>query len=185
WGGGGGGPPPPPPFFLSGGAPARPPPAARGPETPHFLIIDGHGTLLAVTLTSGNRNDVNQLVPLLDAVPLLCGRPGPPRRKPQSAFTDRSYDHDVYRDQVRASRIPPVIARRDTPHRSGLGVHRWVVERTFAWLHGFRRLHIRRQGRTDIHKAFLTLACCLITRRQVLSLTCPTLAPWRQTDLAN
>lgn len=31
------------------------------------------------------------------------------------------------------------IARRGNKHGSGLGRWRWVVERTFAWLHSFRR----------------------------------------------
>lgn len=61
------------------------------------MITDGHGTPLAVILTGGNRNDVTQLMPLLDAIPLVRGRLGRPRRKPQSVFADRSYDHDVYR----------------------------------------------------------------------------------------
>jgi len=30
-----------------------------------------------------------------------------------------------------------------SPHGSGLGVFRWVVERTLAWLHRFRRLALR------------------------------------------
>ncbi|MEW2426304.1 transposase, partial [Streptomyces nigra] len=30
-----------------------------------------------------------------------------------------------------------------TAHGSGLGKTRWVVERTFAWLHQFKRLRIR------------------------------------------
>ncbi|AEM85818.1 hypothetical protein Strvi_6362 [Streptomyces violaceusniger Tu 4113] len=33
------------------------------------MIVDRHGTPLAVTLTGGNRHDVTQLLPLLDAVP--------------------------------------------------------------------------------------------------------------------
>ncbi|MEU6603076.1 transposase [Streptomyces flaveolus] len=51
-----------------------------------------------------------------------------------------------------------------------LGVDRWVVERTFAWLHGFRRLRGRWERRADIHEAFLRLACCLIAHRQLHSL---------------
>jgi Transposase DDE domain len=58
--------------------------------------------------------------------------------------------------------IKPVIARRQTGHGSGLGRHRWVVERTFAWLHNRRRLLIRTDRRDDIHEGFLALACCLI-----------------------
>ncbi|MGX1488031.1 transposase [Streptomyces tendae] len=110
-------------------------------------------------------------MPLLDAIPPVRGRPGRLRRKPQSVFADRGYDHDIYRDQVRARQIIPAIARRGTPHGSGLGTYRWVVERTFAWLHGFKRLRVRWERRADIHEAFLKLACCLITHRQVLSLT--------------
>jgi transposase len=107
---------------------------------------------------------------LLDAIPPVRGRVGPPRRKPDSLFADRGYDHDIYRDQVRARVIVPAIARRGTLHGTGLGTYRRVVERSFAWLHDFRRLRIRWERRADIHEAFLKLACCLITHRQLGSL---------------
>jgi hypothetical protein len=58
-------------------------------------------------------------------------------------------------------------ARRQIEHGSGLGRHRWVVERTFAWLHNRRRLLIRTDRRDDIHEAFLALACCLICWQQL------------------
>jgi hypothetical protein len=45
--------------------------------------------------------------------------------------------------------------------------HRWVVERTFAWLHNRRRLLIRTDRRDDIHEGFLALACCLICWRRL------------------
>ncbi|GHD33574.1 hypothetical protein GCM10010313_79350 [Streptomyces violarus] len=128
----------------------------------HHLITDGHGTPLAVLLTGGNRNDVTQLIPLLDAIPPVRGRVGRPRRKPDSLFADRGYDHDIYRDQVRDRGIVPAIARRH-PARHWTGYLPVGVERTFAWLHGFRRLRIRWERRADIHEAFLKLACCLIT----------------------
>jgi transposase len=44
---------------------------------------------------------------------------------------------------------------------------RWVVERSFAWLHQFRRLRIRYEWRPGMHEAFLTLACALICWRFV------------------
>jgi hypothetical protein len=104
-------------------------------------------------------------MPLLDAIPPVRGRPGRPRRKPESLFADRGYDHDIYRDQVRAHQILPVIARRGTSHGSG------VVARTCAGRPGYKRLRARWERRADIHEAFLKLACCLITHRKVLSLT--------------
>ncbi len=81
------------------GSQTGPSPVDRGRAgSKHHLITDGHGTPLAVLLTGGNRNDVTQLLPLLDAIPPARGRVGRPRRKPDSLFADRGYDHDVYRN---------------------------------------------------------------------------------------
>ncbi|KAF2778751.1 hypothetical protein STPH1_3413 [Streptomyces sp. OM5714] len=48
-----------------------------------------------------------------------------------------------------------MIAKRGEHHGTGLGTFPYVVERTIAWLHGFRRLCIRWERRDDIHEAFL------------------------------
>lgn len=133
----------------------------------HRRITDGHGTPQAVLLSGGNRNDVTQLIPLLEAIPPVRGRVGRPRRKPDSLFADRGYDHDVYRDQVRARGIVLANARRGARHGTGLGTYRWVIERTFAWLHGFRRLRTRWERRADIHEALLTLGCSIICWRRL------------------
>ncbi|MFI1369797.1 transposase [Streptomyces griseochromogenes] len=117
--------------------------------------------------TGGNRDDVTQLLPLLDKVPALpTPSAGPDAGRMRSSRT-RGYDHDKYRRLVWRRGIRPVIAERGEPHGSGLGVFRWVVERTITWLHGFRRLRIRWERRDDIHEAFLGLATCLITHRHV------------------
>ena len=134
------------------------------------MITDGNGTPLAVTLTGGNRHDVTQLLPLLDAIPHLKGRRGRPRHRPRQLFADRGHDYDKYRRLLWKRGIKPVIARRGVPHGSGLGTVRWAVERTNAWIHGFRRLRIRWDLRDDIHAAFLKLACCVITYRRVQAL---------------
>jgi len=99
---------------------------------------------------------------LLEAIPPVRGRPGPPKRRPSRLVADRGYDQDVYRRQIRALGVTPVIARRATEHGSGLGGWRWVVERTFAWLHQYRRLHVRYERTAETHQALLDLACCLI-----------------------
>jgi transposase len=62
-------------------------------------------------------------------------------------IADRAYDHDKYRRLVRQRGIEPVIARRRTEHGSGLGRYRWVIERTFAHLHQFKRLLVRYERR--------------------------------------
>jgi transposase len=63
---------------------------------------------------------------------------------------------------LRALAIKPIIARRNTEHGSGLGKTRWVVERSIAWLHQFRRLKIRYERLDSLHEAFLTLGCALV-----------------------
>jgi len=123
-----------------------------------------------VSLTGGNRNDVTQLLPLVQAIPAVPGRRGRPRRRPARLYGDRGYDHDKYRRALRRKAIQPYIARRGQPHGSGLGVIRWVVERTIAWYHGMKRLRIRWERRDDIHEAFLALATCIITYRHVRQL---------------
>lgn len=131
------------------------------------MITDANGIPLAVSLTGGNRNDVTQLVPLVEAIPAVAGRRGRPRQRPYVVYADRAYDHDKYRRLLRAKGIGTRIARRGVAHGSGLGAFRWVVERTIAWLHGFRRLRTRWERRADIHEAFLGLATCIITYRRL------------------
>jgi transposase len=118
-------------------------------------------------VTGGNRHDVTQLLPLLDRVPPIRGVRGRPRRKPRRLYADRGYDYPSHRRRLHARGITPVIARRGTPHGSGLGAVRWVVERTFAWLHQFKRLRVRYEHRADLHQGLLDLACSLICLRRL------------------
>jgi transposase len=115
-------------------------------------------------LTGGNRNDVTQLIPLIEDLHRrpVAGKRGRPRQKPDRLLADRGYDHDKHRRLLRALGITPVIARRGTANGSGLGRQRWVVERGFAHLHNFRRLRIRYERDPDMHTAFLTLACSIL-----------------------
>ena len=100
-------------------------------------------------------------------MPPVAGRVGRPRRRPDRITADRGYDHDKHRRLLRDRGIRPEIARRRTAHGSGLGRYRWVVERTFAWLHKLKRLLVRYDRRAEIHEAFLALGCCLVCFRRL------------------
>ncbi|MER6357452.1 transposase [Streptomyces sp. NPDC001634] len=50
----------------------------------HHLICDGRGTPLKVITTAANVNDVTQTLALVDGIPPVAGRPGRPRRRPDS-----------------------------------------------------------------------------------------------------
>lgn len=146
-----------------GGAQVGPNPTDRRKGgSKHHLITDARGVPLAVILTPANTHDVTQLIPLVDAIPPVRGKRGRPRRKPDAVQGDRGYDSEPHRRTLRRLGITPIIAKRNTEHGSGLGVTRWVVERTISWLHQYRRLRVRYERRSDIHEAFLSIACSLI-----------------------
>ena len=120
------------------------------------MLTDGNGIPIVVKTTAANRHDVTQLLPLVNDVPAIKGKPGAPCYRFDELYADRAYDSDPHREGLKEVGIDPKIARRNTEHGSGLGVYRWVVERTVSWLHQFRRLRVRYERRVDIHEAFLT-----------------------------
>ena len=134
----------------------------------HHVLTDGRGIPVAALVTGAHRHDVTQLLPLLQAIPPVRGKRGRPRRRPRRVQGDRGYDSEPHRQALRARGIIPVLAQRGTEHGSGLGISRWVVERTLAWLPQWRRLRVRDERRADIHEAFLTLGCALICWRYLL-----------------
>jgi transposase len=117
---------------------------------------------LSVVLTGANAHDVTQLLPLMDAIPSLRGGRGRPRQRPDAVQADRAYGSARHERALRRRKVRPILAQRNTPHGSGLGKTRWVVERTLAWLHQFRRLRVRYERRADIHEAFLAIGCSMI-----------------------
>lgn len=133
------------------------------------MICEGRGIPLAVTLTAANRNDITELLPLVDRVP-PTGRHG--KFRPKALLADRAYDSRKHRRALRERGITPRIAKRKAPNGSGLGKERWVIERTIAWLHANRRLDRRYDRREDIHEAFLTIGCALICHQQLQQSFC-------------
>ena len=104
-------------------------------------------------------------MPLVDRAEPIRGKPGRPRLRAETLVADRGYDHDKDRRALWSRGVKPVIARRATEHGSGLGKLRWVVQRTFAWLHQFRRLRLRWERRPERHATFMHLACAFICQR--------------------
>ena len=145
-----------------------PSPVDRGRAgSKRHLVVDGHGTPLALCLTAANVNDDRMLEPLLDAIPPVRHGRGRPRRRPHKLHADKGYDLHRCRNACRQRGIQPRIARRGIDSSHHLGRWRWRVERTLAWFDKFRRLVIRWERRADIHRAFLLLASGLICLRQL------------------
>jgi transposase len=90
---------------------------------------------------------------------------GRPRVPDRAALADKAYDSLELRRALRARGITPRIARRGIDSSERLGRHRWMVERTLAWLLGCRRLGVRYERRADVLRGFLHLACALMCLR--------------------
>ena len=113
-------------------------------------------------MTGANRHDSAVFEELLDAVPPVRRPSGQRRKRPGKVHADKAYDIPRCRRALSRRRIRVRIARKGKDSSARLGRHRWVVERTLAWLGQFRRLTVRYERRVDIHEAFLSLGCSLI-----------------------
>jgi len=149
-----------------GGELTGPNPTDRGKRgSKYHLVVDRNGIPLAVRLSTANAHDSTHLLPLVDAIPPVIGprgRPGRPRFRPAKLHADKAYHSSALRQALRARGITPRIARRGIDSSEWLGRHRWVVERTFAWLLGCLPLGVRYERRVDLLRGLLHLACALI-----------------------
>jgi transposase len=125
-------------------------------------VVDRAGIPLAVTLSAANAHDCTLLQATVDAIPPIKRPSGQRRKRPSKLHADKGYDYRFCRDLLRRRHITPRIARKGIERSDRLGRHRWVVERTLAWLNRYRRLSVRYERRADIHQAFLTLGCALV-----------------------
>ena len=128
-------------------------------------MADRGGVPLAVVISAANVHDSKILEEAVDGIEPIKrprGQPGRPRKRPKKLHADKAYDFRRCREALRKRNITQRIARRGIDSSEKLGRHRWVVERTLAWLAKYRRLTIRYERRDDIHEAFLHLGCSLI-----------------------
>jgi transposase len=142
-----------------------PNPTDRGrPGVKQHLLVDAGGLPVAGVTTAANVPEVKQLMPLVDATGPQLPTGGPVHR-PRALYADRGYDSEPHREQLRARGIDPHLARRRTTHGSGLGVYRWVAERTISWLHGFRKLRFVTEKDEETKFGFFNLAMAIIAFR--------------------
>jgi len=94
--------------------------------------------------------------------------------KPKRLIADRAYDSDPHRERLAQRGIelicPHRRGRKRPPTQDGRALRRyrkrWKVERVFAWFGNFRRLVVRYERKITMFRAFIHLACILITIRQ-------------------
>jgi transposase len=107
-------------------------------------------------------NETTVLERLLDAIPPVPGKVGRPRRRPEKLYADTGYRSRKNQRALWRRGIKSRIARPGVESSERLGRHRWVVERSIAWLDQMRRLVIRYERRDDIYDGFHQLGCAMI-----------------------
>jgi transposase len=151
---------------VGGGSQTGPSPVdRRKPGSKMHQITDAQGVPLATRMTPANVNEVDELIPLVDAVPDIAGQVGHPRRRPDKLQGDCAYQSAAHEEELRQRKIEPVIGHRGRAHGSGLGKFRWFIERTLSWHKQFRRLRVRYERCAGFYYAFWKLASALICYR--------------------
>lgn len=129
-----------------------------------MAVVDGAGVPLALTVHSATPSETKMIEPTLDRL----------GRQPERLVLDKAFDSEQSRDRIAARGTYPIVPyrKRAVSRRYGDGrelrryKRRWKVERTFAWLGNFRRLVVRYERKHWIYRAFIHVACVLITLRQ-------------------
>ena len=106
------------------------------------MLSEAQGIPLAVGVSAANVHDSHALQPLVRAIPAVRSRRGPRRRRPGKLRADKAYHSAETLAWLRGRGIASRIARPGIESPERLGRHRWKIERSIAWLFGYRRLTV-------------------------------------------
>jgi transposase len=135
------------------------------------VLTDARGLPLAVAVSGANVHDSQAFKPLLLAIPAIRSRRGPRRRRPVKVRADKAYFSAHHLAWLRGRHLIPRIARPGIESKERLGRHRWKIERSIAWLFGYRRLGVRYERKGNHFLAFLGLAAALTCYKKLTKLT--------------
>ena len=151
---------------FGGGEATGPSPVDRGrPGTKHTVMVNKAGVPLVIRTAGANASDHTQFLPVILDFPRSAASRAGPRSCPTTPTPTGATTARRPEGLLRWLGIEPHIAKRRTPHGSGLGKVRWVVERTISWLKGLRRLRVRYDRLGVIMDAWTTLAASVICFR--------------------
>jgi transposase len=127
------------------------------------VVTDARGIPLGTMVAAADQAETDLIEDAIDDIPVPL-----PDQVP--VIADRGYDSDPLRDRLQERRIKlisPHRKNRTKPSRNdGRSLRRYarryVIERTNAWLHSFRRLANRWESYSFIYHGFVRLACVVI-----------------------
>jgi transposase len=132
------------------------------------LLVDQNGLPAAVVVVGANVHDSRLVTPTVQAGVI---QPPATAASPKHLCLDKGYDYARVELEVVGLGYTPHIRRIGEEKYVGAGethpARRWVVERTFAWLKGFRAIRTRYTGRGSNYLALVQFACALILGRRI------------------
>lgn len=138
-----------------------------------MVLVERTGLPLGVCLEAASVAEVRLAERVLAQVAVPRPGPGRPRTKPERIVADRGYDSRALWERLKRRGIELIVPHRWNRRQQwqdGRKLrryrHRWIVERTIAWLLDFRRLVVRHERRLDLYRAFVHAACMLIVLRR-------------------
>jgi transposase len=129
------------------------------------VVVDRTGVPIGKATDAANVAEVDLVGPAVDSIPSEIDIPsGTP------LIEDAAYDSDPHRDDMAAKGfkvISPHRKNRVRPSRNDGRTfrrykRRYIVERTFAWFHSFRRVMTRYEYKCDLYDGFFSLACAFL-----------------------
>ncbi|WP_420717990.1 IS5 family transposase [Streptomyces sp. H34-S4] len=149
-----------------------PNPVDRGKKGSKLHVLsEGQGLPLVVAVSGANLHDSQAFKPLILGIPAIRSRRGPRRSRPVKVRADKAYYSAEHLRWLRDRRLVPRIARPGIESGERLGRHRWKIERSIAWLFGYRRLSVRYERKGSHFLAFLGLAAALTCYKRLAKLT--------------
>jgi hypothetical protein len=135
------------------------------------VLSEGQGLPLVVAVSGANLHDSQAFKPLILGIPAVRSRRGPSPSRPVKVRADKAYYSAEHLRWLRDRRLVPRIARPGIESGERLGRHRWKIERSIAWLFGYRRLTVRYERKGSHFLAFLGLDAALTCYKRLAKLT--------------
>lgn len=140
----------------------------KGKGTKMQVAVDAKGLPLGVSLASADTGECAMVQGTLELFD--------PETHPGRLIGDKAYDSDpldAMLDELGIDMISPHRKNRRPENRTQDGRklrryrHRWIVERTIAWLGNHRRLLVRWEKKLPLFLGFTLLGCFMIALRNL------------------
>jgi len=132
--------------------------------------VDQSGIPLGVILVGANVHDSRLVSPTVAAD--ILPRPALTSDQPQHLCLDKGYDYARVEAEVKDQGYIPHIRRigeeKIADGEKTQPARRWVVERTIAWMKGFRAIRTRYFSKAQNYLAMIQFACALIIARKLV-----------------